>query len=108
MRAKVSRTGLYTYPDIVIVCGKPELEDADLDTLLNPQVVIEVLSPSTEKNVRTRKFRHFQQIESFREYVLVAQDDPVIERFVRQQDGSWRTPMSRGSNANSGSVLTVC
>src|SRR5439155_26498773 len=48
-RVKVSRTGLYTYPDIVIVCGKPELEDAKGDTLLNPQVVIEVLSDSTEK-----------------------------------------------------------
>jgi Uma2 family endonuclease len=89
MRVKVSRTGLYTYPDIVIVCGKPELEDAELDTLLNPQVIIEVLSDSTAHYCRTKKYRHYKQIESLQEYVLVAQDEPVIERRVRQADGSW-------------------
>ncbi|HEY1379828.1 MAG TPA: Uma2 family endonuclease [Gemmataceae bacterium] len=89
MRVKVSATGLYTYPDIVIVCGKPELEDAHLDTLLNPQVIIEVLSDSTAGYDRGRKYRHYKQIASFREYVLVAQDEPVIERRVRQPDGSW-------------------
>jgi Uma2 family endonuclease len=89
MRVKVSRTGLYTYPDIVIVCGKPEVEDAELDTLLNPQVIIEVLSESTENYVRTKKFRHYKQIESLREYVLVEQDEPVFEQYVRQADGSW-------------------
>src|SRR5919199_1130147 len=67
MRVKVSRTGLYTYPDIVIICGKPELEDAHGDTLLNPQVIIEVLSDSTEKYDRGKKFRHYKQIESLRE-----------------------------------------
>src|SRR5205814_775777 len=83
MRVKVSRTGLYTYPDIVLVCGKPEVEDAAGDTLLNPQIVIEVLSDSTEKYDRGKKFRHYKQIASLREYVLVAQDEPVVERFVR-------------------------
>jgi Uma2 family endonuclease len=89
MRVKVSRTALYTYPDLVIVCGKPELEDAELDTLLNPQILIEVLSESTASYVGGKKFRHYQQIESFQEYVLVAQDEPVVERFVRQPDGTW-------------------
>jgi Uma2 family endonuclease len=89
MRVKVSATGLYTYPDIVIVCGEEQYEDADVDTLLNPQIIIEVLSESTANYDRGKKFRHYKQIESFREYVLVAQDEPVIERFVRQPDGIW-------------------
>jgi Uma2 family endonuclease len=88
-RVKVSQTGLYTYPDIIIVCGEPQFEDAKLDTLLNPQVIIEVLSESTETYVRTKKFRHYKQIESLREYVLVEQDEPVLEQYVRQPDGSW-------------------
>jgi Uma2 family endonuclease len=96
MRVKVSRTGLYTYPDIVITCGEERYEDDVVDTLLNPQVVIEVLSDSTEKYDRGKKFRHYQQIDSFREYVLVSQDEPVVERFVRQADGSWATTFVEG------------
>src|SRR5262245_52498958 len=69
-RVKVSRTGLYTYPDISIVCGKPEFEDAEVDTLLNPQVIIEILSDSTEKYDRGKKARHYQQLASLKEYVL--------------------------------------
>jgi len=89
MRVKVSRTGLYTYPDIVIVCGNPELEDEHLDTLLNPQVVIEVLSESTANYCRTKKYRHYQQIGSLREYILVEQDEPVFEQYARQPTGAW-------------------
>lgn len=89
MRVKVSRTGLYTYPDIVITCGEERYEGVEVDTLLNPQVIIEVLSESTENYVRTKKFRHYKQIESLREYVLVEQDEPVFEQYVRQADGSW-------------------
>src|SRR5437763_16888924 len=96
MRVKVSRTGLYTYPDIVITCGEERYEDVEVDTLLNPQVVIEVLSDSTEKYDRGKKFRHYQQIDSFREYVLVSQHEPVVERFVRQADGSWATTFVEG------------
>ena len=88
-RVKVSRTGLSTYPDVIVLCGPPELEDAELDTLLNPQIIIEVLSESTESYDRGKKFRHYQQIPSFREYVLVSQDQPVCERFVRQPDETW-------------------
>ena len=89
MKVKVSATGLYTYPDVLIVCGQPAFEDEARDTLVNPQVVIEVLSDSTEKYDRGTKFRQYQQIPSLREYVLVARDEPVCERFVRQTDGSW-------------------
>jgi Uma2 family endonuclease len=88
-RVKVSATGLYTYPDIVIVCGAPEFDDADRDTLLNPRVIIEVLSDSTEGYDRGAKFRHYHRIASFQEYVLVSQDEPAVERLVRQPGGDW-------------------
>ncbi|MBY0514387.1 MAG: Uma2 family endonuclease [Gemmataceae bacterium] len=89
MKVKVDRTGLYTYPDVVIYCGTPELEDDRRDTLLNPRVIFEVLSPSTEKYDRGTKFRHYQQIPSLAEYVLVSPDEAVCEHFVRQPTGSW-------------------
>jgi Uma2 family endonuclease len=88
-RVKVDRTGLYTYPDIVIVCGKLEFDPDDRDTLLNPQVIIEILSPSTEGYDRGAKFRHFQKLPSVNEFVLVSQDKMQVERFVRQPDDSW-------------------
>jgi Uma2 family endonuclease len=89
MRVKVEATGLYTYPDIAIVCDEPRFEDAVFDTLLNPRVLVEVLSDSTEKYDRGAKFGHYRQIPSLQEYVLVAQDQPLVERYVRQPDGSW-------------------
>jgi Uma2 family endonuclease len=90
MKVKVSSTGLYTYPDILVVCGQPQFPDAEsTDILLNPAVLIEVLSPSTEKYDRGAKFRQYQQLPSLKEYVLVSQDEPVCERFVRQPDDSW-------------------
>ena len=89
MRVKVPATGLYTYPDIAALCGAPELEDDAVDTLLNPSVIIEVLSPSTEAYDRGAKFAHYQTIASLHEYVLVAQDQPRIEIFRRQEHGDW-------------------
>jgi Uma2 family endonuclease len=90
MRVKVQRTGLYTYPDIVIVCDPPEfVRHKGIDVLLNPQVVIEILSESTERYDRGTKFRHFQRLPSVREYILVSQDRMCLERFVRQPDETW-------------------
>ena len=89
MRTKVSPAGLYTYPDIAAVCGEPEFEDAHLDTLLNPNLIIEVLSDSTESYDRGKKFAHYRTIHSLREYVLVSQNECRIERFSRQDDGNW-------------------
>ncbi len=89
-RVKVERTGLYTYPDLLIVCGSPEFELTDgIVTLRNPEVVIEIMSKSTEHYDRGKKFGHYRQLPSLREYVLVAEDQPHIERYVRQTDGSW-------------------
>jgi Uma2 family endonuclease len=89
MRVKVTATGLYTYPDVIILCGPPELEDAELDTLLNPRVVIEVLSDSTERYDRGPKFKNYKQVASLREYILVSQDEPSCDRYVRGPDETW-------------------
>ena len=88
-RLQVSPTGLYTYPDLLIVCGTPEYSTENRNTLTNPKVVIEVLSDSTERYDRTTKFRHYKQLPSVQEYVLVSQNEPLVERFTRLPDGTW-------------------
>jgi Uma2 family endonuclease len=88
-RVLVEAAGLYTYPDVVILCGPGAYDPADRDTLTNPVAIIEVLSASTERYDRGAKFRRCQQIPSLIEYVTVAQDEAVCERYVRQADGSW-------------------
>lgn len=89
MRVRVDRSGLYTYPDIVIHCDEPMFADEHKDTLLNPILIAEVLSASTEAYDRGDKFGHYRQIPSLREYVLISQDKPLIERYVRQEDDRW-------------------
>ncbi len=89
MRVRVSPTGLYTYPDVTVVCGEPEFEDAEVDTLLNPKVLVEVLSPSTADYDRGRKFTHYRRLPSLREYVLISQDRPLVEHYVRQGPDEW-------------------
>ena len=85
MRVKARSTSSYFYPDVVVVCGKPSFEDNSFDTLLNPIVIIEVLSPSTEIYDRVEKFRHYQQLESLQEYILVSQDKVHVEHHIRQE-----------------------
>ena len=89
MRVKTRAMGLYTYPDLSIVCGTPQFEDERRDTLLNPTVIVEVLSPTTESYDRGRKFQHYRTMPSLVEYVLVAQDAMHIEQYTRQADGRW-------------------
>lgn len=89
MRVKVSRTGLYTYPDITVVCGEPRFEDREVDTLLNPCVLFEVLSASTEQYDRGKKFEHYRKLDSLAEYILISQDRVHVEHYVRQQDHQW-------------------
>ena len=86
MRVKVSNTGMYTYPDVVGLCEKLRLEDGYADTLLNPAVIIEVLSESTERYDRGDKFAHYRRIDTLREYILVAPGKVSIEQFVRHGD----------------------
>lgn len=89
MRVLVTASGLYTYPDAVVYCGEPRLLDDQFDTLLNPTLLIEVLSPSTEAYNRGRKFEHYQSIDSLREYLMVASDRVHADLFTRQPDGRW-------------------
>jgi len=86
MRVKVQHTGMYTYPDVVALCEEPRLEDEEFDTLLNPSVIIEVLSPSTESYDRGEKFAHYRRLETLQEYVLVEQVRRRIEHFRREGD----------------------
>jgi Uma2 family endonuclease len=96
LRVKVDVSGLYTYPDLIVVCEEPQFEDKLFDTLLNPRVLTEVLSESTEKYDRGTKFKHYRQIPSLQEYVLIAQDEPLAERHVRQPNGDWLMTEFRG------------
>jgi Uma2 family endonuclease len=86
MRVQVSATGLFTYPEIVAVCCDSRFLDDKRDTLLNPTAIVEVLSNSTESYDRGEKFMQYRRLESLREYVLVAQDKVLVERFTRQGD----------------------
>ena len=85
MRVKVSAAGLYTYPDIIVVCDEPRFEDSHFDTLLNPTVLIEVLSPSTAAYDRGEKFKRYQYLDSLCEYILISQDRIRVEHYLRQE-----------------------
>ncbi len=89
LRVKVEASGLYTYPDIVVVCGDLQFDDDHQDTLLNPTLIVEVLSESTKDYDRGGKFAQYRKITSFAEYVLVAQDEYHVEHFVKQPQGGW-------------------
>ena len=89
MKVRVPSSRKYHYPDVTIVCEKPEYADDEKDVLLNPLLIVEVLSKSTQGYDKGKKFLYYQEIDSFREYLLVAQDQPVVQHYVRQPDGSW-------------------
>jgi len=99
MRVQVSPTGLYTYPDLVVVCGRPRFEDRELDTLLNPTVVVEILSKSTEAYDRGEKFAQYRTLETLTDYLLISQDRALVERFTRQESGLWLFSDSIGLDA---------
>jgi Uma2 family endonuclease len=99
MRLRVTPNGLYTYPDVMVHCGAPQLADGRKDTLLNPTVIIEVLSPSTEAYDRGFKFHQYKLVESLQEYALVSQTEPRVEIFRRQPHGTWLIQDSLGVQA---------
>ncbi len=88
-RIKVERAHLYTYPDLSVVCEEPRFDRRDRHALINPTLIVEVLSPSTEAYDRGQKFCWYRQLSSLREYVLVAQDSVCVERFSKGEDGEW-------------------
>jgi Uma2 family endonuclease len=89
LRVKATMFHSYRYPDIAVVCGEPQFSDDSFDTLLNPTILIEVLSASTEKEDRGKKLREYRQIESLQEYLLISQESPQIERYLRQKGKDW-------------------
>lgn len=89
LRIKVNATGLYTYPDVTIVCGEQKFDDDQSDTLINPTIVVEVLSKSTASYDRGPKSKHFRKIDSLQALILIEQDCPVVEVYCRQSDGKW-------------------
>lgn len=98
-RVATSRKGLYTYPDFVIVCGQPKFWDTDANTLANPKVLVEILSPTTMDYDLGTKFKLYRDLTSLEEYVTIHQDEPLIEHHVRQPDGSWLIRDLRGPDA---------
>jgi len=96
MRVSAPGATLYTYPDVVVVCGEAQLEDKQFDTLLNPCLIIEVLSRSTAAYDQEIKFGYYRTIESLTEYLLVAQDEHHIAQHIRQPDGRWLLADIRG------------
>lgn len=90
-RIKVAAARFYTYPDVSVVCGTPQVDERDKAALLNPILIVEVLSPSSEAYDRGEKFTYYQKLDTLHEYVLVAQDRLCIERFSRQKNGRWKS-----------------
>ena len=95
MRVKISPVR-YTFPDVVIACDGPEFEDRSLDILLNPTVIFEVLSPTTENDDRSWKFFHYRQLTTLTDYVMLSQYQSLVERYTRQPDGQWLLKELRG------------
>lgn len=100
MRVWVPKSRLYTYPDIVVVCGDPEFVDDEFDTLINPILIIEILSESTESYDRGEKFKNYRSINSLTEYVLISQTSAAIEKYVKHGDGFWMLTDASGLDAS--------
>ncbi len=96
MRVLVEPSGLYTYPDLSVVCGPPRFADEHVDMLTNPTLLIEILSPSTENYDRGRKAKMYREIPSLRELLLIAQDEYEVELSRRQADGTWSLMQVKG------------
>lgn len=89
LKVKEQTSGLFTYPDIVVICGEPVFYDQEKDTVTNPTVLMEVLSPSTEGYDRGFKFELYRKIKSLKDYLLISQEKTSIEYYTRLSDGSW-------------------
>ena len=97
LKVGIARIRRFVYPDVLVICGGPQFDARDntQHTITNPRVIVEVLSPSTEAYDRGEKFNRYRDLESFEEYVLIAQHEPSVQTFFRQADGTWLlTPYS--------------
>lgn len=103
LRIRVLETGLATYPDVTVVCGHAELDPDDRNTVTNPTLLVEILSPSTAAYDRGEKLEHYKKIPSLREIVLVAHDERLVEVWLRVENDAW----SRREARNGSLVLTA-
>ena len=99
MKVRAGEADLYAYPDLAVVCGEPAFHDKQNDVLLNPTVIFEVLSRSTQAYDRGEKFERYKSIETLRDYVLVSQDRPRLEHFSLRPDGTWAHAELEGADA---------
>lgn len=105
LRIRILATGLATYPDVTILCGPREVDPEDANSVTNPTLLVEVLSPSSEDYDRGEKFAHYQRIPSLRQYVLVASDAHRVEVWSRDEVGGWSRKVSTaGEVADLGSI----
>ncbi len=105
LRVGIMPIDVETYPDVTIVCGEPHVNPFDKNSVINPSVIFEVLSPSTERYDRGEKWARYRRLDSLEEYLLVSQDKPEVEQYVRQESGLWSYKAVEGLDA--ASVLTV-
>lgn len=108
MRVRIPAANVYTYPDVTVVCGRPEFEDAEVDTLLNPTVIVEVLSKSAAAYGRGEKFARYRALPTLAEYLLVSQDEHLVTRHARQPDGRWLQTEARGLEATAELASVGC
>jgi len=96
LKIRLQESRKFFYPDVTVLCDEPQFHDERKDIILNPLLVVEVLSKSTEAFDRGAKFRAYQTIESLKEYVLVSQDKPLVEQYVRNGEGKWTYSAAEG------------
>ena len=100
MKVRMPDSRKFFYPDVLVLCGEPQFHDDRTDIILNPDIIVEVLSPGTEAFDRGTKFQAYQTLESLKEYLLVAQDKPLVEQYVRRADGKWDYVAFQGLEAS--------
>ena len=105
LRVTVMAANFSTYPDVMIACGEPHVNPFDKNSIINPSVIFEVLSPSTERCDRGEKWACYRRLDSLEEYLLVSQDKPEVEQYVRQDTGLWSYKAVEGLDA--ASIVTV-
>jgi Uma2 family endonuclease len=100
MKVRMPDSRKFFHPDVSVVCGEPQFHDERTDVLLNPILIIEVLSESTEAFDRGGKFQAYQRLESLQEYILISQNKPVVEQYIRQSDATWRYTAAVGRESS--------
>lgn len=107
LKVRVPSKRKYLYPDVTVVCGEPKF-DEDSDVLLNPLLIVEVLSKTTVGYDRRNKFLYYQELDSFQEYLLIAQDQPAVQHYVKQPDGTWICTTIKGLDQSVELVTINC